>query len=31
VHTADTRPRQALDPDGNEVTLHDAILRAQRH
>ncbi len=26
----DARPRQAKDPDGNEVTIHDAVLVARR-
>ena len=26
----DARPRQATDPDGNEVTIHDAVLVARR-
>jgi 2-polyprenyl-3-methyl-5-hydroxy-6-metoxy-1,4-benzoquinol methylase len=30
VHTAEVQPRQATDPDGIEVTLRDAVLRAQR-
>ncbi|GAA4348263.1 bifunctional NAD(P)/FAD-dependent oxidoreductase/class I SAM-dependent methyltransferase [Angustibacter luteus] len=31
VVVAEARPRQASDPDGREVTLHDAVLRAVRH
>lgn len=30
IHTAQARPRQVTDPDGNQVTIHDTILRAQR-
>ena len=30
VVVAEARPRQATDPDGREVTLHDAVLRAVR-
>jgi SAM-dependent methyltransferase len=28
--TAESRPRAATDPDGREVTIHDAVLRARR-
>jgi len=28
--TAESRPRVATDPDGREVTIHDAVLRARR-
>jgi 2-polyprenyl-3-methyl-5-hydroxy-6-metoxy-1,4-benzoquinol methylase len=30
IEAAESRPRQAAGPDGAEVTLHDAILRARR-
>lgn len=30
VLVAETRPRAAADPDGNRVTVHDAIVRARR-
>jgi SAM-dependent methyltransferase len=30
VVTAETKPRDAVDPDGNAVTVHDAVLRARR-
>ncbi len=30
VLVADARPRTAVDPDGREVTIHDAVLRARR-
>jgi SAM-dependent methyltransferase len=30
IVTAEARPRQATDPDGREVTIHDAVLRARR-
>jgi SAM-dependent methyltransferase len=30
VVAADARPRPATDHDGNEVTIHDAVLRARR-
>jgi SAM-dependent methyltransferase len=30
VEAAQTRPRQATSPDGDEVTIHDAVLRARR-
>lgn len=30
VTTTDTRPRQATDQDGNQVTIHDTVLRATR-
>jgi SAM-dependent methyltransferase len=30
VEVAEARPRQTSDPDGNEVTIRDAILRARR-
>jgi 16S rRNA G1207 methylase RsmC len=30
IEVAEARPRQATGPDGNEVTIHDAILRARR-
>jgi 16S rRNA G1207 methylase RsmC len=29
IETAEARPRQAKDPDGNEITIADAILRAR--
>jgi hypothetical protein len=30
VEVAEARPRPATDPDGREVTIHDAVLRACR-
>ena len=30
VLVAEARPRTAVDPDGREVTIHDAVLRARR-
>lgn len=30
IETAQARPRQAAAPDGDEVTIHDAVLRARR-
>jgi 2-polyprenyl-3-methyl-5-hydroxy-6-metoxy-1,4-benzoquinol methylase len=30
IEAAEARPRQAVGPDGDEVTIHDAILRARR-
>jgi SAM-dependent methyltransferase len=30
VLVADARPRLATDPDGQEVTIHDAVLRARK-
>jgi SAM-dependent methyltransferase len=30
VIVAESRPRSAKDPDGREVTIHDAVLRARR-
>ncbi len=30
VVTADARPRAATDPEGHDVTIHDAVLRARR-
>jgi thioredoxin reductase/SAM-dependent methyltransferase len=30
VLVAEARPRQAKDPDGNDVTIHDTVLRARR-
>lgn len=30
VLVADARPRAATDPEGQEVTIHDAVLRARR-
>jgi len=30
IEAAEARPRQAVGPDGDEVTLHDAVLRARR-
>lgn len=30
IEAAESRPRQAAGPDGEEVTIHDAILRARR-
>ncbi|NIH87485.1 class I SAM-dependent methyltransferase [Amycolatopsis granulosa] len=29
VEVAEARPRQATDPDGNPVTVHDAVVRAR--
>jgi thioredoxin reductase/SAM-dependent methyltransferase len=31
VQVAEARARRALDPDGREITIHDAVLRARRH
>jgi SAM-dependent methyltransferase len=31
VLVAEARPRRASDPEGREVTIHDAVLRARRH
>ena len=31
ILVSDARPRKATDPDGRLVTIHDAVLRAQRH
>jgi SAM-dependent methyltransferase len=31
VVVAESRPRPTKDPDGREVTIHDAVLRARRH
>lgn len=30
IEAAEARPRQAPGPDGDEVTIHDAVLRARR-
>jgi 2-polyprenyl-3-methyl-5-hydroxy-6-metoxy-1,4-benzoquinol methylase len=30
IEIAEARPRLATDPDGNQVTIHDAVLRARR-
>ena len=30
VLVAEARPRRVSDPDGQEVTIHDAVLRARR-
>ncbi|WP_028934850.1 SAM-dependent methyltransferase [Pseudonocardia spinosispora] len=30
IEVADARPRPATDPDGNEVTIHDTVLRARK-
>ena len=30
IEAAEARPRQAVGPDGDEVTIHDAVLRARR-
>jgi hypothetical protein len=30
VLVADARPRPASDPEGREVTIHDAVLRARK-
>ena len=31
IETAGARPRQAVGADGDEITIHDAVLRARRH
>lgn len=31
IEAAEARPRLATGPDGDEITIHDAILRARRH
>jgi hypothetical protein len=31
IVTADSRPRWATDPEGNEAVIHDAVLRARKH
>ncbi|WP_433374056.1 methyltransferase domain-containing protein [Streptosporangium sp. CA-115845] len=31
ILVTDTRPRPAADPEGNEVIIHDAVLRARRY
>jgi SAM-dependent methyltransferase len=31
IEASESRPRQATDPDGDEVTINDAILRARRN
>jgi thioredoxin reductase/protein-L-isoaspartate O-methyltransferase len=31
IEAAEARPRQAAGPDGDEITIHDAVLRARRH
>jgi protein-L-isoaspartate O-methyltransferase len=31
IEVTESRPRRAAGPDGEEVTIHDAILRARRH
>lgn len=30
ILVAEARPGQAVDPDGREITVHDAVLRARR-
>ena len=30
IEVAEARPRQAVDGNGDEVTIHDAVLRARR-
>jgi hypothetical protein len=30
IEIAEARPRQATDPDGRQVTIHDAVVRARR-
>lgn len=30
IEIAEARPREALDPEGRKVTIHDAVLRARR-
>jgi hypothetical protein len=30
IQVAQARPRQATDPDGRPVAIHDAVLRARR-
>jgi predicted methyltransferase len=30
IEAAEARPRQATDPEGRKVTIHDAVLRARR-
>jgi len=30
VLVAEVRPRQANDPEGREITIHDTVLRARR-
>jgi len=30
IEVAEARPRLATDPDGNQVTIHDSVLRARR-
>jgi SAM-dependent methyltransferase len=31
IEATDARPRDATDPDGRDITIHDAILRARRY
>ena len=31
IEVAEARPREATDPDGQKVTIHDAVLRARRN
>src|SRR5437016_4060964 len=31
VLTAEARPRAAVDPEGRDITIHDAVLVARRH
>ena len=31
IEVAEARPRETTDPDGQKVTIHDAILRARRN
>ena len=30
VLVSEARPRPAVDPDGHDITIHDAVLRARR-
>jgi hypothetical protein len=30
ILTTEARPRTAVDPDGNDITIHDAVLVARR-
>jgi hypothetical protein len=31
ILVADARPRPASDPDGQKLTIHDAVVRARKH
>jgi len=31
VLAAEARPRPAVDPEGRDITIHDAVLLARRH